>query len=142
MKKGSKGQGMVEFGLILPLILLVILGMVVFAHLFAVFETVQNAASEGGRVASVWRPDEVTTCASVVQAAVERTTPFFNPATDVVTTSANCSSDPWARIPSGTLIDVAVTVRWEPIFFGTLGQDYWEPPRTLPLNAEITVRHE
>lgn len=142
MNKKEKGQGMVEFALVLPIILLVILGITVLFHLFAVVVTTHNAVSEGGRAAQVWRPDGDSTCVDDVTAAVTRITPFFNSTTDTITTSANCSTDLWARIPSGALVDVAVVINWEPIFFSTFLKDKWEPPTVIPLTTTVSVRHE
>ena len=142
-KQSEKGQGLVEFALIFPLIALVIVGVVALFQGFAVLVTIQNAASEGGRAGSVWRPDGATTCVGVVNEAVQRTTPWFVPANgDTVAVSSSCPNGVWDRVPSGTLITVTVVVNWEPLFFSTLGQDEWEPPTTLPLSSSVVVRHE
>ena len=142
-KQREKGQAAAEFALVFPTIALLIVGVVALFHGMAYLEVLQNAASEGGRAASVWRPDGVTTCVGVANQAVQRTTPWFDPANgDTVTVSASCPSGVWDRVPSGTLITVTVTVNWEPLFFSTLGQDYWEPPNSLPLSSTVTVRHE
>jgi len=142
MDKKEKGQGMVEFALVLPTMMLVVLGIAVLFHFFAVLVTAHNAVSEGGRAAQVWRPDGTSTCVDDVTAAVTRITPFFNSATDTITLSANCSTDLWARIPSGSLVDVTVVINWEPVFFSTLLKDEWDPPTTIPLTTTISVRHE
>jgi Flp pilus assembly protein TadG len=143
MNKKEKGQGMVEFALVLPVSMLVILGIVVLFQFFAVLVTSHNAVSEGGRTAQVWRPDGTSTCVDDVTAAVMRINPFFDPASDTVTVSENClNAGLWGRIPSGNLVDVTVVVNWEPIFFSTLLKDNWEPPTTLPLTTMVSVRHE
>lgn len=142
MDKKEKGQGLAEFALILPLIMFIILGITVLFQLYAVVVISHNAVSEGGRAAQVWRPDGTSTCVDVVAAAVARISPFFDPASDTITTSENCSTDPWARIPSGDLVDVTVVVNWEPIFFSTVLKDSWEPPTTIPLTTMVSVRHE
>jgi hypothetical protein len=77
-----------------------------------------------------------------VTAAVTRITPFFNSATDTITTSANCSTNIWARIPSGSLVDVTVVINWEPIFFSTFLKNEWDPPTVIPLTTTVSVRHE
>jgi len=53
----SRGQAMVEFTLILPLLLLLILGIYQFGQTYADYIQVTNAASDGGRKALVSRSD-------------------------------------------------------------------------------------
>lgn len=142
MKKKEKGQGMVEFALVLPIMLFIATGIAALFYLFGVAMTAHNAISEAGRAAQVWRPDGVSTCVGNVTAAVERITPFFDLATDTITFSENCSTDPWARIPSGNLVELTIVINWEPIFYSTIGKDEWDPPTIIPITTELKVRHE
>ena len=48
--KGERGAELIEFALVFPLLLLVILGIVDFGFLFQRMEVVTNAAREGARV--------------------------------------------------------------------------------------------
>jgi len=48
-KRRSRGQGMVEFALILPILLLVVVGIIEFSYIFAVYTGLFNAAREGAR---------------------------------------------------------------------------------------------
>jgi hypothetical protein len=138
-----KGQSLTEFALVLPITLFVILAVAVLFHFFAVLVTTHNAASEGGRAAQVWRTDTGVTCEQYVIDAVLRTTPFFNASRgDTIGTSTNCPRNTTDRIDSGELVQVQVVVNWEPMFFATLFRGAWEPPTTIPLTAEVFVRHE
>ena len=49
--KSERGAELIEFALVFPLLLLVILGIVDFGFLFQRMEVVTNAAREGARVA-------------------------------------------------------------------------------------------
>ncbi|MQA28841.1 MAG: hypothetical protein GEU82_03235 [Luteitalea sp.] len=49
--RSERGAELVEFALILPLLLFIILGLVDFGFLFQRFEVVTNAAREGARMA-------------------------------------------------------------------------------------------
>ncbi|NIT04453.1 hypothetical protein GTO10_06160 [Candidatus Saccharibacteria bacterium] len=139
MKKKEKGQGMTEFALVLPFLAMLLLGIAIFGDAFRRVEALENAASEGGRAAQVWRPDGVTTCFQVVEAAARRITPLEV----TVTTSANCSAtDGWARIPSGTLITVTVSHTFKPIFVSTLLKGPGDPPWVWTYTAEVVDRHE
>jgi Flp pilus assembly protein TadG len=53
----SRGQAMVEFTLILPMLLLLILGIYQFGQAYADYIQVTNAARDGGRKALVSRTD-------------------------------------------------------------------------------------
>jgi hypothetical protein len=48
---GESGAELIEFALVLPLLLLVLLGIIDFGFLFQRYEVVTNAAREGARVA-------------------------------------------------------------------------------------------
>ena len=50
LRKNEKGQSLVEFALILPLLLLLIMAIVQFGVVFNGYITVSNAAREGARV--------------------------------------------------------------------------------------------
>lgn len=139
----KRGQALSEFALILPIALFVILAVSVLFQFFAVLVTTHNAASEGGRAAQVWRPDgSLDNCRAEVNAAILRTTPFFDTDRDTIAVSINCNNDPTARIDSGELVQVQVTINWEPMFFATLFRGAWEPPAQIPLTAEVLIRHE
>lgn len=51
------GASLVEFALVLPFLLLLILGMIEFALIFAQFNEIRHGAREGARYAAVSRPD-------------------------------------------------------------------------------------
>lgn len=53
LRKNDKGQSMVEFALILPVLLLLLLGIIQFGIIFSAHIAITNAAREGARVASV-----------------------------------------------------------------------------------------
>ena len=54
--KGERGASLVEFALIMPLLLILVLGIVEFGYLFAQFNEVRHAAREGARYAAVSNP--------------------------------------------------------------------------------------
>lgn len=49
---GEKAQGMVEFALVLPILLLIIFGIIGFGHLFFAYTTTVNASREAARFGS------------------------------------------------------------------------------------------
>jgi len=48
--RSGRGQSMVEFALILPMLILLVMGVIDFARAFNVMQVVTNAAREGARV--------------------------------------------------------------------------------------------
>jgi hypothetical protein len=51
LRQGERGAELIEFALVLPLLLLLVLGIVDFGFLFQRLEVVTNAAREGARIA-------------------------------------------------------------------------------------------
>lgn len=49
--RGESGAELIEFGLTMPLLLLVMLGIIEFGFMFHEYEVVTNAAREGARIA-------------------------------------------------------------------------------------------
>jgi len=64
--KLSKGQGLVEFALLLPILVLIVFGVLELGRAFFAFIAISNAAREGARVFT-FRPD-VTTVANIYTA--------------------------------------------------------------------------
>ena len=54
----TRGQGLVEFALVLPILLLVMLGIIEFGYVFTVYSGVFNAAREGVRYGAVSPKDQ------------------------------------------------------------------------------------
>lgn len=57
LKIGKKGQSMVEFVMVLPLFLIILLGMIEFGLIFNAYITIINGAREGARTGSVGGSD-------------------------------------------------------------------------------------
>jgi Flp pilus assembly protein TadG len=68
--RSERGAELVEFALILPLLLLVLLGIMDFGLLFQRYEVITNAAREGARVAIL--PDYEASVDANVQARVNQ----------------------------------------------------------------------
>jgi Flp pilus assembly protein TadG len=97
----TRGQAMVEFTLILPLLLLLILGIYQFGQTYADYIQVTNAARDGGRKALVSRSD-ASGVADVVTAA-KNATWWLDKSQITVTVSPG---QPWAQ---GQTVTVTVT---------------------------------
>jgi len=67
-QRASRGQGLVEFAMVLPVLLLVVMGIIEFGYDFTVYSGLFNAAREGARY-GITHPKDVT---GVVQAVHDK----------------------------------------------------------------------
>ena len=70
LRKGcnrSGGQALVEFALLIPVLIIIVMGIIEFGRLWMTMVTLSGAAREGVRVAAVTAPDQ-----ALVEAAVDR----------------------------------------------------------------------
>jgi Flp pilus assembly protein TadG len=116
-RRAATGQGLVEFALIFPVLVLLIMGIVDFGRAIYAFNSVSNAAREGARVGIV---NQGTGAGGAYLAAIEaasQATALGLSATDaneVLVTfpnpSGNCST-----ISAGCPISVRVQYEFSPI---------------------------
>jgi len=140
--RSEDGAQLVEFALVLPLLLLVVLGIAEFGFMFQRYEVVTNAAREGARMAVL--PGYVT---ADVQARVNTylssgrvpvTTTPVNPSVDVVTVSIPVSG---GRPPiSAKRVTVTYTYRYQ--FLNALAAFFGSRGAGLPLVAISEMRIE
>jgi Flp pilus assembly protein TadG len=100
-KHSDRGQAIVEFALVLPVLLLIVLGVVQFGRLYSNNETIANATRAGARVAAVSRTASDPVGATIQ--AVKDSAPNLNSSqVDVTVTPA----PPW---PQGSSVTVTAT---------------------------------
>lgn len=58
LKKNQRGQSIVEFALIMPLIILILFGIFEFGRIFYSYIVITNSAREGARIGAVGKPDD------------------------------------------------------------------------------------
>jgi Flp pilus assembly protein TadG len=122
-----RGQAMVEFALILPILLILLLGILDFGRAVVAYNSVSNAARSAVRVAIVdQNPD-------VVEAAAEREAVGLNPLT--VEFDPNVTDDdPCIETVCRTSVEVTYEyVPATPIFSNLVGQI------TVSSNAELPI---
>ncbi len=145
--RDARGQGIVEFALILPLLVFLLVALVEFGLVVSAAQTVADAAREGAREAAMWIGRDPTgwqqTAAQDVEANLRggglQTTPG--------------AYDPQWPYTSGDLVEsydaatgmVSVTVQYRypdfvPLLPALLGQSAWAP--TFDLHSTVSFLAE
>ena len=118
----NRGQGLVEFALVIPLVLLMILAMVDIGPFVFDYFVAKDISAKAARAASIYRPDGYRTCLSdAVNAA--GTQPMLMRATWALSMSAECDANPLSTVPRRTPVTATVNVVYHPIWWG---QGPWE----------------
>ena len=84
--EGEAGQGLAEFALVLPVLLLVMMGILDFGRAVFAYNSLSNAARDGARVAIVDQTISGGIPAGAQEAANQATGLGLNPAADVTVT--------------------------------------------------------
>ena len=90
-KKNHNGQSLVEFALVLPFLLLLVVGAIEFGRLFFMQIALTNAAREGAYYRSLYPEDETNANAAVIAEALNSGIPLKeNGEPDIQITYENC----------------------------------------------------
>jgi Flp pilus assembly protein TadG len=128
-REAGRGQSLVEFALVLPIMLVIFLGIFDFGRAVYAFNSVSNAAREGVRVAIVNQNQTVIT--DEAKAAMTGLPPD---GTSV--TFTNCGAP-----KIGCLASVKVTYSWQaitPIIGNLVGPKTIESTTTMPVERVYT----
>ncbi|MCH7549035.1 MAG: pilus assembly protein [Candidatus Krumholzibacteriota bacterium] len=125
--RGNRGQAIIEFAFVLPMLLLVLFGITEFGRAWMTANILTAAAREGCRLAVVTGPDSTAVIARVTQVC----------GAAGVTPTAVLVSGP---DPFDIQRRVTVTVQTDfTVFSGTILGTF---TGTIPLGATMTMRHE
>lgn len=125
--RNQKGQSLVEFSIILPLLLLIIMGIVEFGMMLNSYLTLNNAARDGARYGVIGNSN------AQIQSMITSSSPSLNSADLTITITPADGS----RI-SGNTLTVNLTYNYKltvPIISGLLGN-------SVQLKAQTTMRIE
>ena len=125
--RGNRGQSVIEFAMVLPLLLLVVFGITEFSRAWMTVNILTQASREGARLAVVTAPD-----VALVTARVNEVCNAAGVTTTGITVVPPSSSDPERR--------VTVTVQADfQVIPGTILGTF---SGTIPLSATSVMRHE
>lgn len=125
--RNNRGQSVVEFALILPLLFLVLFGITEFGRAWMTANILTSAAREGCRIAIVTGPT-----VALVQTRVTEVCTAAGVTTTSITVSGPDANDPERRVT------VTVTADFQVIPGTVLGSFNG----TIPLSATSVMRHE
>jgi Flp pilus assembly protein TadG len=130
-RKGRRGQAMVEFALILPILLLLVIGIVEFGRAWNISQTLTDAAREGARRSVLFDP-------SITEQTVRNTISNALTAGGVDPTKAQVDI-----VDQGSGLDskVTITYPYRFVFFGPL-MDWTVGQSTINLTTSFTMRNE
>ncbi|MGC9523340.1 MAG: TadE/TadG family type IV pilus assembly protein [Anaerolineae bacterium] len=124
----TRGQSLVEFALVLPVLLLVLLGLVDFGRVYYVTVSLYDAAAEGAAYAAV-HPDDLAEIRVRAQDATSQ----------LVTLQADDVSDPvFAANPPQPGTPVTVTVSYDFQFYTPVATMFF-PDGTVTLRGEAVT---
>ena len=125
----GRGQSLVEFALVLPILLVMFMGIFDFGRAIFAFNSVSNAAREGMRVAIVnQNPTVITSKAKAAMTGL--------PPDGTSVTFTNCGT-----LKIGCLASVKVTYGWQaltPIIGNLVGPKTIESTTTMPVERVYT----
>jgi len=133
-RRGRRGQGLVEFALIIMLLIGTIAMVIDVFPMVGDWFVAKEMSARGTRAASIYLPDGSRTClGDVLNAIGNPSLPF---ADWTVTVSENCTSNPFATIPPRTLVSVTINVDYHPPFWGGFGYPPKETASVWPFSQE------
>jgi Flp pilus assembly protein TadG len=146
--RSERGAELIEFALVFPVLLLVVLGIVDFGFLFQRMEVVTNAAREGARIAvlpAYGNADVVARVCNYMQNGGVPYTACSQTATGTGSVAINIAA---ASIPVGAGVTpmsgkrVQVTYTHEYVFIGPIASWFGGAFTTVPVNGIAVMRDE
>lgn len=119
MNRKERGQNLVEFMLILPILIIVIAGMIDLGPLVFDLFAAKQMSARGARAGSVYLTDGIRNCYSDAKNAIGD--PHLISADWDSEISANCDSNPLDTHAMGEPITVKINVDYTPLFLGSFG---------------------
>ena len=123
VKSGARGQALVEFAFVLPVLLVLTLGMIDLGRAFVFGVAVQNGAREATRIAATGGLDPGVTTQVVLQRLIDASGPAISsPACTAGSTDLTGASCPWhatvSSLTRGSMVTVTVSTNRNISFVG------------------------
>ncbi|MBI2955089.1 MAG: pilus assembly protein [Chloroflexi bacterium] len=121
-RRGEKGQNLIEFALVAPILILLVMGIADFGRAFNAWLSVTHGAREGARYAAVGNTDVVNHVKSIP--GLGDATVVFNPAPK-----------------QGESLSVSVSLDVE-LITGIIANNFFGGNTIIPLNSSAIMRYE
>jgi len=142
--RSQRGAELIEFALVLPLLLMIVLGIVDFGFLFQRLEVVTNAAREGARMAVLpgySTADVQNRVLAYIQTGGLPTTGAYSPPS-INVTNVSIGYDPADPTKVVDAKQVSVVYTHNYMFIGGIAGWFGGSFSTVPLRAVATMRKE
>jgi Flp pilus assembly protein TadG len=138
--RSEDGAQLIEFALVLPMLLLVVLGIAEFGFIFQRYEVLTNAAREGARIAVLPGYSTADVQARVAAYVTAGRVPTTGTNPDVVVTNVAIPTAPGGPVLSGRRVTVTYTHSY--MFLTAIGSWFGTSYATVPLRAVSEMRTE
>ena len=138
--RSEDGAQLVEFALVLPMLLLVVLGIAEFGFIFQRYEVLTNAAREGARIASLPGYSTADVQARVAAYVTAGRVPTTGTNPTVAVTDVPIPTAPGGPVMTGKR--VTVTYQHTYMFLRGIGSWFGATYATVPLRAVSEMRSE
>jgi Flp pilus assembly protein TadG len=136
----DEGAQLVEFALVLPMLLLVVLGIAEFGFIFQRYEVLTNAAREGARIAVLPGYSNADVQARVANYVTAGRVPTTGTNPVVAVTTVAIPTTPGGPVLSGKRVTVTYTHSY--MFLTAIGNWFGASYSTVPLRAVSEMRSE
>ena len=143
-RSSDRGAELVEYALIAPVLMLILLGIAEFGLFFQAFEVVNNAAREGARMGILARETDAQfySTADIQGRVASFITAGLPSGAATPTTTVACVNETWGGGPTYQAARVTVTYTYTFKFIGPLAGFFGQSFGTIPLTAVSTMRRE
>jgi hypothetical protein len=143
--RSERGAELIEFALVLPLLLLVVLGIVDFGFLFQRMEVVTNAAREGARLGVLPGYGATDVCSRVINYVQNGGLPTTGTCPSPTNPTLNVDTAYTIAMPTGSPlpgIRVQVSYQHQYVFIGPIMRLFGSSIASVPVTGVAVMRDE
>jgi len=142
--KGKRGEGLVEFAIVLPLFFLLMFGILDMGHLYFVQVTLENAVRQAGRYAVTGQSMPGMSRVASIRATAQNAAPGLDLTKIIISSSGGSSTGGVGNANSGGLPgdDVTISLTTHLTLFTNLMGHYYGKNQVDTFSESVTFRNE